>query len=193
MKFSTVYIPPQSLWSAPCLETISSNKLCAWSGSLTFNRKCAKFRHCHEKVRWPYIIFSQRTFIDLSVLCGGFLFGHIYRSKSLWSKTCSFNFFYINICFKTDFAISPYMFVLCCSIDVQLPEWRLLPTRTIISQTSCRRSDPPRDNARSFDHLHIQRSRWLNHGLKFHGVKFAKVAANLHLGIQVYQGTIGLE
>ena len=102
-------------------------------------------------------------------------------------------FFYINICFKNDFAISLYMFVLCCFIDVQLLEWRLLPTRTIISQTSCRRSDPPRDNARSFDHLHIQRSRWLNHGLKFHGVKLAKVAANLkvfkHDSIWVYRYT----
>lgn len=92
MKFSTVYLPPQSLWSAPCLEIISSNKLCAWSGSLTFNhlqpQMCQVSRlpwkkqdgHAEFSSKGSLYIYRTEWWISFWI--------HVpYLSTSLFSKT----------------------------------------------------------------------------------------------------------
>lgn len=79
-------------------------------------------------------------------------------------------FFHVNICLKTSlqyhwtslFGLVFLLLIYNRGNGTSYPQEAFFPKHPHL------RSHPPRDNATSFDHLHIHRSWWLNHGLKFH-------------------------
>ena len=125
-----------------------------------------KIRYCHKNVRWTCVLYVR------------FLFWDVYVSKKYMLQDMFFN---VNICLKTSLQyhwtslFGPVLLLLIYKRGngASYPQEASAPKHPHL------RSHPPRDNATSFDHLHIHRSWWLNHGLKFPWNIPSKFMANL--------------